>query len=102
MGLGPWLGVTISPLAWIAAQQGMADLDRLACRSAGMPLGPVIGLAAVGICGVCGWLSWSARGQGPRGLERFLCLTSAGVAAVFAVGALLLTFASLVIPPCAH
>jgi hypothetical protein len=101
-GLRPWLGVTVSPLAWIGAQQGMGDLDRLACQSAGLPFGPLIGLAAAVLCILCGWASWSAGGADVSGAKRFLCLTSTGVAAVFAAGALLLTFASLVIPPCAR
>jgi hypothetical protein len=102
MGLRPWLGLAVSPLAWIAAQQGMGDLARLACRSAGPPLGPLLGLAAAAVCVLCGWLSWSANGPGLRGLKRFVCLTSVGVAALFAGGALLVTLASLVIPPCAR
>ena len=101
-GIRPWLGAAVSPLAWIGAQQGMADLDRLACHTAGPPLGPLIGLAAAVVCGLCGWLSWSANDPGLHGLKRFLILASAGTAAVFAAGTLLLTFASLVIPPCAR
>lgn len=100
VGLRPWLGVVVSPLAWIGAQQGMADLEYLACKAGGPPLGPLIGLAAAGLCILCGWLSWSANGPGLRGLKRFLCLASAGVSGIFAAGALLLTLASLVVPPC--
>jgi hypothetical protein len=97
-----WIGVIVPPITWILYQQGVGELVYVACETGGPPIGPLLGALCFGICGLAGWASWRQRTTATTKAQRFLCRVGAGLALLFALGVLIVTSATLVIPPCAR
>jgi hypothetical protein len=99
--LRPWAALTLPPMAWFAFQQGLGFVLRGTCAAAGIPWGPIVGVAALAICGGAVWLAWS-RLAGGTPSDRFLARIAILGAALFALAIAFQTLATLVVPPCAR
>lgn len=97
-----WAGLVAPAVTWLAFQQGMGELVYIACEAGGPPAGPALGLLCAAICLLAGWASWRRRIEAVTMAQRFLCRVGAGASLLFALGVLLITAATLVIPPCAR
>ena len=97
-----WIGVIVPPITWILYQQGIGELVYVACRSGGVPIGPLVGALCAIVCVLAGWTSWAQRGSATTHAQRFLGRVGAGLALLFTLGILVVMAATIVIPPCAR
>lgn len=99
--LRPWIALTLPPAAWFVFQQGLAFTLRGACGAAGVPLGPLWGLASLAACGGAARIAWT-RVAGGTGADRFLARLALLGAGLFGLAILYQSLATLIVPPCAR
>lgn len=99
--LRPWLAFGVPPVAWFAFQQGLAMTLRGRCAAAGVPLGPILGLVGLLLCGAAARLAWS-RMRGGTSADRFLSRVALLGAGLFALAIGFQTLATMIVPPCAR
>ena len=99
--LRPWVALVLPPAAWSVFQQGLGFTLRGACRAAGVPLGPVWGLASLIVCAIAARIAWSRR-VGGTGADRFLAHIAMLGAGLFAMAIAFQTIATVIVPPCAR
>ena len=97
------LAMSLSPMAWYGAQQGLGVLLRVRCSVAAGPGVMVGGLGLLG-CALAGWLSTGRRGGTDVSVRtdevlRTLALLGAGV---FGLAISFQTLAVLIVPSCAR
>jgi hypothetical protein len=93
--------MTLPPAAWFGFQQGLLFTMRDACTAAGVPLGPIWGLASLVACAVAARIAWSRRAGG-TGTDRFLARIAMFVAGLFSLAITYQTLATMIVPPCAR
>ena len=99
--LRPWVALVLPPAAWFVFQQGLAFTLRGACQAAGVPLGPVWGVASLVVCAVAARLAWSRRAGG-TGADRFLANIAVLGGGLFGLAIAFQTIATMIVPPCAR
>ena len=92
-----WIAILAPPALWYLQQQALTALTKLACHTAGPPLGPAAGLAALVLCLGAAALAWPAR-RDPH--HRFMAWLGLGSGAIFALAIVFTTLANLLLPPC--
>ena len=97
------LAMSLSPLAWYGAQQGLGVLLRVRCSVAAGP-GAAVGVLGLLACALAGWLSITGRGGSGLPAQtdavlRTLALLGAGV---FGLAIGFQTLAVLIVPSCAR
>ncbi len=98
------VALSLPPVAWYGAQQGLGALVRLHCAAAPIP-GGAAGLAALMGCAAAVWLSLgpSAVKEGPPArTDAMLRVFVRLGAAIFALAIVLQTLAVLIVPACAR
>jgi hypothetical protein len=90
-----------APAVWLIFQQGTGTIVYLDCGSAGPPAGPALGLGATLLCLAAAHLAWRRRTRGSE-TQRFVMRIGLGSALIFALAALVMTAALIVVPPCAR
>jgi hypothetical protein len=90
-----------APVLWILLQQGLGALSYFNCAAAAAPWGGAVGIALTLACVLAACGCWISRTEGTTA-RRFLMVTGAGSAAIFALAALTLTIATFVVPACAR
>ena len=97
------LAMSLSPLAWYGAQQGLGVLLGVRC-SVAAGSGAAVGAVGLLACALAGWLSTTGRGGSRLSAQtdailRTLALLGAGV---FGLAIIFQTLAVLIVPSCAR
>jgi hypothetical protein len=90
----------LPPSAWYAYQQGLSVILRHNCGAAGLPMGPLLGVAALIACAVAFVLANRGRASVPNPGRRFAVGLMRGSAVIFALAIGFQTLATALIPPC--
>lgn len=93
--------IFLAPLVWIVFQQGLGAASYLNCHIAGPPWGGLVGAIATMACAAAAGRCWLSRARVAE-TRRFLMVLGAGSAAIFALAALTMTVAIVMVPACAR
>jgi hypothetical protein len=91
--------VFAAPVIWILFQQGVGAASYLHCEVAKPPWGGMLGCVATLACAGGAARCWLSRRHGTD-TRRFLMMVGAGSGLIFALAALVMTVAILVVPAC--
>ncbi|WP_133500066.1 hypothetical protein [Cognatilysobacter terrigena] len=104
--LAPWAGLIASMVAEIVHHQLLSDMLRYDCRLGGLHNGLLVGIPAMALIVLGGWLSWASTSGGDPSMphhqtRRFIAQVSVMMAVLLAIGIVWQTAATLLVPACA-